>query len=172
MNGDDEDSFAKGMKGVKPLRGRDKVRPPEPPPRSAPAPRDTQSANSEIEPFEIERLGERVRGRAPGIDRREQRRLERGDVEVDETVDLHGLDIEAALRALRETFDSALAEGHRCVLVVHGRGTHSRDAPVLKEAFLAWLAEPPVGPRVMAFASAVSRDGGPGATYVLLRRQR
>ena len=33
-----------------------------------------------------------------------------------------------------------------------------------------WLAEPPLGAWVMAFASATPADGGTGATYVLLRR--
>jgi DNA-nicking Smr family endonuclease len=42
--------------------------------------------------------------------------------------------------------------------------------PVLKEALLEWLAEPPIGPKVLAFTSARGRDGGVGATYVLVRR--
>jgi DNA-nicking Smr family endonuclease len=44
--------------------------------------------------------------------------------------------------------------------------------PVLKEAVLGWLCEPPLARLVMAFASAVPEHGGAGATYVLLRRQR
>ena len=44
--------------------------------------------------------------------------------------------------------------------------------PVLKEALLGWLCEPPLDRLVMAFASAVPEDGGTGATYVLLRRKR
>ena len=63
-------------------------------------------------------------------------------------------------------------EGGRCVLVIHGRGRHSEAAPVLKEALLGWLAEPPVGSLVLAFSSARGGDGGVGATYVLLRRDR
>jgi DNA-nicking Smr family endonuclease len=67
---------------------------------------------------------------------------------------------------------SVHAEGGRCVLVIHGRGRHSEGEPVLKEALLEWLAEPPVASLVMAFASASGGDGGVGATYVLLRSER
>ena len=64
------------------------------------------------------------------------------------------------------------AEAGRCVLVIHGRGRHSETEPILKEALLGWLAEPPVGPLVLAFSNALGGDGGVGATYVLLRRER
>jgi DNA-nicking Smr family endonuclease len=57
------------------------------------------------------------------------------------------------------------------VLVVHGRGLHSPGAPVLKHALPGWLAEPPLGQRVLAFASATPPHGGTGATFVLLRRE-
>ena len=76
-------------------------------------------------------------------------------------------------RALvHETLTRVQAEGGRCVLVIHGRGRHSETEPILKEALLGWLAEPPAGPLVMAFTSALGGDGGVGATYVLLRRER
>ncbi len=122
--------------------------------------------------FDVRRSGERITGAAPGFDAKRLRRLRRGEFPVDSTVDLHGLDRAGARAALREAFAEALAEGDRCVLVVHGRGLHSEGGAVLRDAFVAWLAEPPVGPRVLAFTSALPRDGGPGATYVLLRRSR
>ncbi|MFQ5418592.1 MAG: Smr/MutS family protein, partial [Myxococcota bacterium] len=59
----------------------------------------------------------------------------------------------------------------RCVLVIHGRGRGSADGPVLKSALPGWLALPPLGASVMAFASAPPGDGGAGATVVLLRRR-
>ena len=59
----------------------------------------------------------------------------------------------------------------RCVLLVHGRGTHSKDhLPVLKEALRTWLSTNRFGRHVLAFATAQPADGGAGAIYVLLRR--
>jgi DNA-nicking Smr family endonuclease len=70
-------------------------------------------------------------------------------------------------RYLRE----ARNQGKRCVLVVHGRGLHSKDQlPVLKDALRNWLASARFGRHVLAFASARQVDGGAGAIYVLLRR--
>jgi DNA-nicking Smr family endonuclease len=115
--------------------------------------------------------GERVEGRAPGIDRKHLRRLRSGDVRVDVRVDLHGLHGPEAREAVREALIGAAEAGLRCALVIHGRGQRSESGPVLKQALTRWLAEPPLGARVMAFASATPADGGTGATYVLLRRR-
>ncbi len=122
--------------------------------------------------FEIERRGERVAGIAAGVDRAHLRRLERGEIEVDAELDLHGLDGREARRAVREALEEAYHDGERCLLVIHGRGRRSELGPVLREALPEWLTAPPVGRRVLAFASARPGDGGTGATYVLLRRHR
>src|SRR5262249_37793403 len=100
------------------------------------------------------------------------RRLRNGEYPPDARVDLHGLHVPAARRAVGDAIQRVLAQGKCCVLIVHGRGRHSESEPVLKDALLEWLAEPPLAERVVAFASARGRDGGVGATYVLLRGSR
>jgi len=61
--------------------------------------------------------------------------------------------------------------GKRSVLVVHGRGLHSKDQlPVLKDALRTWLSTARFARHVLAFATARPADGGAGAVYVLLRR--
>ncbi len=164
---DEEPDWARRVGDIRPLADRDAARRVQPR-----APRPAARGTAAPVAFEIERRGEVLLGRAPGIDRQQLRRLRRGRVPVDETLDLHGLDARAAERALRQTLQSAFESGARCVRVVHGRGVHSQDAPVLRDALPGWLAAPPLGPLVMAFASATAEDGGTGATYVLLRRAR
>ncbi len=122
--------------------------------------------------FTVERVGERVEARAPGIDRKHLVKLRRGETPVDLRIDLHGLSASEARRLLRAELEEAHAAGQRCVLVVHGRGLHSEGAAVLKDGVVEWLASPPLAGLVMAFASAQPADGGPGASYVLLRRTR
>jgi len=122
--------------------------------------------------FELARQGERVEGLAQGIDRQHLLRLRRGEWRVERRVDLHGLTAPEARRELVSELQDAVAEGVRCVLVIHGRGLHSESGPVLRDGVLGWLTTPPLAARVMAFASALPRDGGPGASYVLLRRTR
>ena len=83
-----------------------------------------------------------------------------------------GLETHELREKLEEATEHAHGEGLRCVLVVHGRGVHSPEGPVLRAFLLRWLTESRVASIVMAFASARPRDGGEGATYVLLRRSR
>jgi DNA-nicking Smr family endonuclease len=69
--------------------------------------------------------------------------------------------------------EASVRAGHRCVLIVHGRGLNSKDqVPVLKERLKSWLARGSAARRVLAFTTARPCDGGAGALYVLLRRDR
>ena len=57
------------------------------------------------------------------------------------------------------------------MLIVHGRGNHSKDQiPVLKQAVRSWLERGQISRVVLAFTTARPHDGGAGAMYVLLRR--
>jgi DNA-nicking Smr family endonuclease len=152
-----------------PIEGRDKVEPPAAPKTLR---RRKGGAPAEGAVFAIQRIGEQVEGKASGADDALLRKLRNGEFPADVRVDLHGLQAPAARRAVHEAISRLFAQGKRCALVVHGRGRHSESEPVLKDALLEWLAEPPVGERVLAFTSARGRDGGVGATYVLLRRSR
>ena len=159
--------FREALDGVTPIEDRDKLRP-------APVAlrrRRRREPDAGGVVFEIDRLGERVEGCAPGIDRAWLRRLRNREIPPETRLDLHGMTAVAARRSVHEALARAAAGGVRCVLVIHGRGRRSESEPVLKEALLDWLAEPPVGASVMAFASASGGDGGVGATYVLLRRE-
>lgn len=82
-------------------------------------------------------------------------------------LDLHGLTIEQARPRLAAFLMQCSAYDARCVRVVHGKGHGSPDAlPVLRDKVRAWL----VGvSEVRAFAQAPERDGGAGATIVLLK---
>jgi DNA-nicking Smr family endonuclease len=153
-----------------PIEGRDQLQPPPPAPKTVR--RRKGGAPAEGAVFAIQRIGEQVEGKASGADDALLRKLRNGEFPADVRVDLHGLQAPAARRAVHEAIQRLHAQGKRCALIVHGRGRHSETEPVLKEALYEWLAEPPVGERVLAFTSARGRDGGVGATYVLLRRSR
>jgi DNA-nicking Smr family endonuclease len=163
------DLFEEAMRDVQPIESRPVAPPPHQPRR---AKRPTGDRTPPLRPtrFEIEELGERIEGRVPGFDLRRLVQLKRGEIAPEATVDLHGaLEADARL-AVRDALRDARAAGIRCLLVIHGRGLHSPDGPVLKKALPLWLAEPPVGAWILAFASAPPSLGGPGATLVLLRK--
>lgn len=162
----DPSAFRREMSDVQRLEGPDPVLR-----RRHAGRRPARAAAPEIEPvrFEIERIGHRIAALAPGADATALARLRGGEVPPDLTLDLHGFPELEARGMVRDTLRRARRSGLRCVKVIHGRGLRSGGDPVLKDSLPGWLAEPPLGSWVIAFASAPSRHGGPGSTLVLLR---
>jgi DNA-nicking Smr family endonuclease len=105
---------------------------------------------------------------ADGIDRRELKKLKRGDFPVDDRLDLHGMTAAHGCTSVRRFLENSRHARHRCVCIVHGRGVHSEaNAAILKPRVRAYLRSQR---SVLAFTDAPRNDGGGGAVYVLLRR--
>jgi DNA-nicking Smr family endonuclease len=122
-------------------------------------------------PFDLADGDEFIEGKVAGLDQQLVRKLRRGDFAVQAHVDLHGMTRDEAKRAVEAFLRASRSAGKRCVLVVHGRGLHSKDnLPVLKDALRSWLSTARFARHVLAFATARPVDGGAGAIYVLLRR--
>lgn len=123
--------------------------------------------------FELTETEEYVEGARLGIDPRLVTRLRRGEFAVQAHIDLHGMIQPDAKAALENFIIASVRKGLRAVLVVHGRGLRSPGGmPVLKHAAAQWLSHGEMGGYVLAFTTARPADGGAGATYVLLRRER
>ncbi len=123
--------------------------------------------------FDISDTEEHVEGTVVGLDPRILRRLRAGELAYQGHLDLHGMTADEAKRAVQEFIFRSMVAGHRCVLLVHGRGRNSPDQrPVLKDRLKDWLTHGELGRRVLAFSTARPYDGGSGAMYVLLRRER
>ena len=160
---DDLDLFAREVAGDRPLArdANERVRVAPLPAVAAPA-GAAAKAPSSSEPEELDSYV------APGVDRRELRKLKRGDYPPDMRIDLHGLMATEAVKRVTQVLDAGLGRRPRCLCVVHGRGLHSAgNVAVLKSRVRAVLREHPA---VLAFADAPKTDGGQGAVYVLLRR--
>ena len=169
----DADDFARAradIARVKPMkadpRGRVHAAPPEAPPARVTPPRP--AAPPAPKPV-VSDLDEAIDGAwlAPGVDRRELRKLRRGDHAPVRRLDLHGLSGAAAVAQVKHFIDGARATC-RCVAIVHGRGLRSTDnVAILKPRVRDCLRK---HPGVLAFADAPRADGGDGAVYVLLKR--
>src|SRR5438552_6727676 len=123
--------------------------------------------------FDISDTREYVEGAIVGLDPRVLRRLRRGDFAWQDHPDLHGMTSATARVAVDRFLAESVVLGHRCVLIVHGRGRNSKDqTPVLKERLKSWLARGRAARIVLGFTTARPCDGGAGALYVLLRRDR
>jgi DNA-nicking Smr family endonuclease len=112
-----------------------------------------------------------IEGAVQGFDERVMRKLRAGDFSTQAQVDLHGRTRDEAKLELERFMTSARTAGHRCVLVVTGRGLNSKDqVPVIKQGVQQWLTRGRVSKFVLGFCTARPKDGGAGAVYVLLRR--
>jgi DNA-nicking Smr family endonuclease len=123
--------------------------------------------------FELTETEEYVEGARVELDPRLVSRLRRGEFSVQSHIDLHGMTQIDAKEALTRFILESVRKGHRTVLVVHGRGLRSPGGqPVLKHAAAQWLSHGTIGGYVLAFTTARAYDGGAGAVWVLLKRER
>ena len=116
---------------------------------------------------------------SPNMDKRNFQRLLKGRIEIDETLDLHGMTAEQARAQLVLALQRAHGRGARLVLVITGKGkrTHIDEfnrprSGVLRAALPDWLRAGALAGIVLQVTQAHPRHGGKGAFYVYLRRRR
>ncbi|MGB0504817.1 MAG: Smr/MutS family protein [Pikeienuella sp.] len=109
-----------------------------------------------------------------GLDRRTEERLRKGLRAPDARLDLHGMTADRAHVALNKFISASRSAGHRCVLVITGKGAPGADGRggVLRREAPFWLSTPPLSSMIVHTAPAHPRHGGGGALYVYLKRQR
>jgi DNA-nicking Smr family endonuclease len=168
LSADEEKLWARVVRSVRPLEG---VTPPaEPPetPETVPAkPRAPVPAPAPPAP----------RRHLPGttLDGTWDRRLARGAVAPDFTVDLHGHNLATAYHLLDRRLEQAIASEARLLLLVTGKPP-GPERPVKRGAIRAavgdWLAASRHAADIAAVRGAHPRHGGAGALYIVLRRRR
>ena len=117
-------------------------------------------------------LPEIKHGEAPSLDKHSARKLRQGRLPVEDHLDLHGLRQDEACSSLASFLDHACHADKRCVLVITGKGDHSQGDGVLRKMVPRWLNQTPNREKILSFNYARPRDGGNGALYVLLKRNR
>ncbi len=123
------------------------------------------------ESLNVTNLPEYMEGHVENINPITLEKLKNGEFSMQKTLDLHGYRKEDA-RILFENFiQEAVKLRLNCVKIIHGRGLKSKGAPVLKESLIKWLIKAMNRKWVAAFASCKMCDGGPGATYILLKKR-
>jgi DNA-nicking Smr family endonuclease len=107
-----------------------------------------------------------------------EKRIAKGTLVPDFSLDLHGANLEAAYRRLMHGLAQAKAMGARVVLIVTGkaRPTDAMDRGERRGAIRAkiadWLAASEHASDIVAIRGAHRRHGGHGAIYVVLKRTR
>lgn len=126
----------------------------------------------------------RPRARGHDLDKNTLDKLRKGKMQIEARLDLHGYTQDAAHKAIVHFIDAAHARGQRCVLIITGKGKASDrtaqeegdwtiPAPgVLKRRLSTWLSDPAIRDKVLQHVEAQPKDGGSGAFYIYLRRER
>lgn len=107
----------------------------------------------------------------PGVQIGRLRKLKQGHIGWDAGLDLHGFSVNEARDELSAFIRDAVRSRSRCVLVVHGKAfsAEAGNEALIKSYANDWLRQLD---GVTAFCSALPRDGGTGALYVLLKQNR
>lgn len=101
------------------------------------------------------------------------KRLREGKVAPDRVLDLHGMNLDSAWRAIDSGLERAIASGDRLVLLITG---HHRagEPPVqrgkIRAAVHDWLGASRHASDIAAVRGAHRRHGGGGSLYLILRR--
>ena len=151
---------------------------PKPRPRARMAERDEAAALDEFRhalDAQLLEAGDVLSYRRDTLPPRSLQRLRRGEIAIQDELDLHGADMREAEMLLRAFIAQARDHGFGCVRIIHGKGLHgsgsiaSRDVPVLKNLVDRLLRQ---RADVLAFHSAPPAQGGTGAVLVLLAPRR
>ncbi|MBG0775479.1 MAG: Smr/MutS family protein [Desulfovibrionaceae bacterium] len=177
---EEDAAFARAMAGVAPLAGSGRAVDAQAPlPEITPPPADAAARErlrefmeGKVE-FDLQNTAEYIQGHVKGFDPKTMGQLRAGRISHEAHLDLHGLNAVQAYEGLVDFMKKRYMEGRRCVLLIPGRGLGSPDGyGVLREKLQSWLTQDPFKRVVLAFCTALPRDGGAGALYVMLRKHK
>jgi DNA-nicking Smr family endonuclease len=81
-------------------------------------------------------------------------------------IDLHGKTKEETTESLERFVVSSKTRGLRKVLIIHGKGLHTNSDAVLQKTVQEFIV---ADPRLGAWGHPGIKDGGSGATWVLIK---
>lgn len=117
-------------------------------------------------------------GDISNIDKNTAEKFIKGQFKIEARLDLHGFSEKDAFSEVVHFISSSYAKKLRCVLIITGKGSKNENDAwyetkgIIKEALPMWLNNPEIRPFVLSMSYAKPTDGGQGAMYVLLKRQR
>ena len=165
----DVDLFRDAMAGVAPIKGRRAAKPVAPPVRAeTPIPARESAPVLPVLPVSGPPI-------VQPFDRDVGRALAKGKRAPEASLDLHGMTLVAAEKAVSRFLAESAGQNLRLVLIVTGKGTRLEGGRVfggrIRAEFPGWLERSDNRAVVAGVRAAHPRHGGSGAFYVLLRRR-
>jgi DNA-nicking Smr family endonuclease len=172
-------AFQEAMDGVAPLKEGERKAVPRPRAqptvgqlrsrRDAVAKSSEENDRNQLTLGEIERVNpiDVLAWKKDGVQPRVFRRLVQGKYPIEATLDLHQRTLKEARDDVFRFISSSSRNGFRSVVIAHGRGDRGDDPAKLKSYVAHWLVQLT---DVIGYHSAPRRNGGTGATFVLIRK--
>lgn len=182
LSREEAEIWAQVAKTVKPIRPPEVKRPspPEPAPAAVVPPPPTRKIKGRVPPPLAPKPPPPPKPTATQahLDGSWEKRINKGALIPDFSLDLHGANLDAAYSRLMHGLMQARAMGARVVLIVTGkpRPVDPMDRAERRGAIRAkiadWLAASEHASDIVAIRGAHRRHGGQGAVYVVLKRRR
>jgi DNA-nicking Smr family endonuclease len=104
------------------------------------------------------------------LDKKIERQLRQGAVEIEARLDLHGMTQDRAYAALEKFLAAQVKAARRNLLVITGKGRAGRS--VLRDNLMGWLETVSAASQILSVRTASLKHGGSGAFYVILRKAK
>ena len=104
------------------------------------------------------------------LDRRVEKDLRAGDIEIEARIDLHGMTQPVAFNALARFMATQVKASRRNLLIITGKGKGSEG--VLRTNLPHWLQTLPEAAHILTIRPSAPKHGGDGAFYVLMRKKK
>ena len=149
----------------------------EPAPQIKSPPKKLGSGRAFLPPYQASSSAKAPLDKA--VDPAIHKKVRRGRIDIDGTIDLHGMTQFEARESLRRYIGARAARGDRTILVITGKGARTdndyiaamSERGILRTMLPIWLSEPGLSHLVSGWSLAARGHGGEGAWYVRLRRQ-
>ncbi len=150
---------------------------PEPAPQIKAPPKKLGPAKPFLPPYQAPMPMTKVTEKT--VDPAIHKKVRRGRIDIDGTLDLHDMTQSQAREALYRYLTTRAARGARTILVITGKGLKTdndyiaamTERGILRTMLPIWLSEPSLAPLISGWSMAARGHGGEGAYYVRLRRQ-
>jgi len=118
-------------------------------------------------------------GDIKSLDKNLGERFKKGKLQIEARLDLHGYTLDKAFFKVRDFIFSSYNNGLREVLIVTGKGRikiddagYVQQTGKLRVELPKWLNNAEIRPCILSFTGAKIKDGGEGAVYVYLKKQK
>ena len=180
-NKDDDNTFIKYFKGIKPIKKTNRITKPIPKQKLATKTIEREKRKKTNKVFEKNKnfvLSSELIIKKTHINKK----LKKGQITINKKVDFHGCSLEEAKELFLNTIINCFIKNYRCILFITGKGLNKKTTNTFQEnklyygkirnEFLNWVSTKEVQSKILNVQQANSEHGGDGAFFVYLRKNK